>query len=147
VALPNALVIGNVTRNFSRQSVDGGTVLEAAITIGYDTPWRQVHALLTEAAAAVPAISREPAPFVVQTALQDAYVAYRLVVHVSAREPDTRARVQSDLHASIQDLFNRYGVQIMSPSYYDDPAEPKIVPESKWYTAPARPPAQDQEPR
>ncbi len=148
VALPNALVIGNVTRNFSRQSVDGGTVLEAAITIGYDTPWRQVHALLTEAAAAVPAISREPAPFVVQTALQDAYVAYRLVVHVSAREPDTRARVQSDLHASIQDLFNRYGVQIMSPSYYDDPAEPKIVPESKWYTAPARPPgssAQEQE--
>lgn len=142
VALPNSLVIGNVTHNFSRQTADGGCVLETAITIGYDTPWRQVHALLTEAAASVPAIAREPAPFVVQTALQDAYVAYRLVVHVGAREPDTRAMVQSDLHAAIQDQFNRYGVQIMSPSYYDDPAEPKIVPESKWYTAPAKLPGQ-----
>ena len=46
----------------------------------------------------------------------------------------------SALNGAIQDWFNRHGVQIMSPSYYDDPAEQKIVPESRWYTPPARRP-------
>jgi hypothetical protein len=60
------------------------------------------------------------------------------VVYVGAEKPSIRARVASDLHASIQDVFNRYGVQIMSPNYYDDPDKPKIVPESNWYAAPAK---------
>jgi len=46
-------------------------VLDSAVTIGYDTPWRQVHALLLEAAKAVAEIRSEPAPYVVQTALSD----------------------------------------------------------------------------
>ncbi len=37
-------------------------------------------------------------------------------------------RTASDLHAAIQDAFNRHGVQIMSPHYMDDPKSPKIVP-------------------
>jgi hypothetical protein len=36
--------------------------------------------------------------------------------------------VASDLHAAIQDAFNRHGVQIMSPHYHGDPVAPKIVP-------------------
>jgi small-conductance mechanosensitive channel len=146
-ALPNALVIGNVTRNFSRATRDGGHAFEAGITIGYDTPWRQVHALLLEAAASVPAISREPAPCVVQAALQDFYVAYRLVVHMQAGDPQARARVPSELHAAIQDVFNRHGVQIMSPSYYEDPAQPKVVPPSRWFTPPASPDGDVKAPR
>jgi small-conductance mechanosensitive channel len=128
VSLPNTFVLANVTRNYSRAGKDGDYVLDAAVTIGYDTPWRQVHALLAEAAKAVPEIRAEPAPYVVQTALSDFYVAYRLVAHVDARQPATRARVASDLHAAIQDAFNRHGVQIMSPHYHGDPAAPKIVP-------------------
>jgi hypothetical protein len=31
-------------------------------------------------------------------------------------------------------------VQIMSPGYYDDPAQPKVVPPERWYEAPARRP-------
>lgn len=139
-ALPNALVLGNITRNFSREAPRGGFVLHANITIGYDTPWRQVHALLIDAAKPITEIAREPAPCVVQTSLSDSYVAYRLVVCVDATDPAIRARVSSDLNASIQDMFNRFGVQIMSPNYYDDPATPKLVPESKWFTAPARRP-------
>jgi hypothetical protein len=42
------------------------------------------------------------------------------------------------LHAQIQDLFNEYGVQIMSPNYLADPAAPKVVARKDWYTAPAR---------
>lgn len=73
-----------------------------------------------------------------QTALSDFYVAYKLVVYISADKPAVRARITSDLHAAIQDTFNKYGVQIMSPNYFADPAQPKIVPESTWFAAPAK---------
>ena len=43
------------------------------------------------------------------------------------------------LHANIQDLFNEYGVQIMSPNYVLDPSAPKVVQKENWFTAPARP--------
>jgi small-conductance mechanosensitive channel len=74
---------------------------------------------------------------VVQTALSDFYVEYKLVVHVDTDVPATRARVASDLLAAIQDAFNRHGVQIMSPHYFRDPPEPKLVPEARWYVPPA----------
>lgn len=146
VALPNALVLANVTRNFSRVTHGNGFVLDTAITIGYDTPWRQVHAMLLEAASTIPDIAREPAPYVVQTALSDFYVAYKLVVYAGAEKPAARARVASDLHAAIQDVFNRHDVQIMSPHYERDPATAKTVPESAWFTPPAVQPTKPTKP-
>jgi small-conductance mechanosensitive channel len=131
IALPNAFVLANVTRNFSRVHGGKGYVLDTTVTIGYDTPWRLVHAMLLEAAGKVPEILAEPPAYVVQTALSDFYVAYRLIVYVGSAAPATRARVASDLHAAIQDAFNRHGVQIMSPHYMDDPKTPKIVPPSQ----------------
>jgi hypothetical protein len=44
------------------------------------------------------------------------------------------------LHKSILDVFNEYGVQIMTPNYESDPAEPKLVPKEQWWAEPARPP-------
>lgn len=139
VALPNSLVLANVTRNYSRVTQGSGFTLDTTVTIGYDTPWRQVHAMLLGAANAIPQIARNPAPFVMQTALSDFYVAYKLVVYVVAEKPAARARVASDLHAAIQDEFNRHGVQIMSPHYHRDPDQAKIVPEAAWFTPPAKP--------
>lgn len=46
----------------------------------------------------------------------------------------------SSLQASIQDMVNEYGVQIMSPHYFRDPPESKLVPQDRWFTPPARPP-------
>ncbi len=141
VSLPNALVLANVTRNYSRVTKGNGFMLDTTVTIGYDTPWRQVHAMLLEAAATLAEIAREPAPHVMQTALSDFYVAYKLVVYVDAASPSTRARITSDLHAAIQDVFNRYEVQIMSPHYEQDPDKPKTVPAARWHASPAaRPP-------
>jgi small-conductance mechanosensitive channel len=132
IVLPNALVVGNVTRNFSR-SGSAGSLLETGITIGYDAPWRQVHAMLLEAAAATPGLLRDPPPFVLQKALSDFYVAYSLVTHVASGEDGKRAEVASALHAMIQDVFNRNGVQIMSPHYRGDPAQAKIVAPADWH--------------
>jgi len=49
--------------------------------------------------------------------------------------------VLNELHAHIQDVFNEYGVQIMSPNYEADPADKKFVPRDRWYAAPAPAPA------
>lgn len=95
--------------------------------------------MLVEAARSVPEINPDPAPYVVQTALSDFYVAYKLVVQVDSEVPATRARVASNLHEAIQDTFNRYEVQIMSPHYERDPVTEKWVPEADWYRAPAKP--------
>jgi small-conductance mechanosensitive channel len=137
IALPNALVLGSVIHNFSRAAKGRGFVLDTTVTIGYDAPWRQVHAMLLAAAGNVPSVLRDPAPYVMQTALSDFYVEYRLVVCADSDQPAMRARIASDLNASIQDEFNRHGVQIMSPHYRFDPKQPKVVPEAQWYAAPA----------
>ena len=143
IALPNALVLANVIHNYSRIAHGRGFVLDASVSIGYDVPWRQIHAMLLDAAKQIPEIKTDPAPYVVQVSLDDFYVVYRLVVQVDSARPATRARVASDLHAAIQDVFNQHGVQIMSPHYYSDPNQPKTVPQAQWYAPPAVKPATD----
>jgi len=137
ISLPNALVLSNTTRNFSRTGVDDGFALEAAVTVGYDTPWRQVHALLLQAARDTQGILAEPAPFVAQTALSDFYIAYRLVAQSHVADPDERVALQSRLHGRIVDEFNRHGVQLTSPHYMQEPATSHVVAPGAWTPAPA----------
>ena len=138
LTLSNSTILAGTTRNYSRVVKGAGFVLDTTVTIGYDTPWRQVHAMLGEAALRTPGVLAEPAPQVFQTALSDWYPQYRLVCQAIPAEPRPRAEVLSALHANIQDVFNEYGVQIMSPQYFEDPASPKIVPPEKWFTPPAK---------
>ena len=138
VMLPNNYVLGNVSRNYSRGAGEPDFVITASVTIGYDTPWRQVHALLEEAARATPGVCADPAPRVFQTALSDFYAAYQLSARCAVTGALARAEAVSRLHANIQDVFNEHGVQIMSPNYEADPEAPKIVPRARWFAAPAR---------
>ncbi len=140
LTLSNSYVAGAVTRNYSRAVKGDGFVVDTTVTIGYDTPWRQVEAMLVEAAHRTPGILESPRPVVFQTALSDFYPEYRLVAQAVPSEPRPRALVMSTLHANIQDVFNEHGVQIMSPHYLGDPAEAKVVPKAKWHLAPAEPP-------
>jgi len=140
LSLPNTLILGAVTTNYSRAVNGPGYVLDTTVTIGYDTPWRQVHALLIEAAQRTEGVVRDPAPTVFQTALSDFYVEYRLVCQAIPSQPRPRAAALNSLHANIQDVFNEHGVQIMSPHYLGDPARAKIVPPLDWYPPPAQRP-------
>jgi len=140
VSIPNTVVLGTVTRNFSRPAVAPASILETSVTIGYSAPWRQIHAMLLEAAARTPELEREPPPEVLQTSLSDFYVQYSLRVRL--RNQLRRPAVLSALNANIQDVFNEYGVQIMSPHYVLDPHAPVIVPKERWFESPApMPPA------
>jgi small-conductance mechanosensitive channel len=140
LSVPNSFALSTVSKNYSRVVKGTGYVLDTAVTIGYDTPWRQVHAMLVEAAGRTPGVLSVPAPQVFQTALSDFYVEYRLVCQAVPSEPHPRAEVLSVLHANVQDVFNEYGVQIMSPHYLGDPAGAKVVPKDHWHQAPAKPP-------
>ena len=135
VTIPNAVVMSQVTTNYSRFADSEGVFVPTSLTIGYDTPWRQVHALLLLAAERTPGVRSDPKPVVRQSALQDFYVQYTLLVCLDA--PQQRFLILDALHANIQDAFNEYGVQIMSPNYEADPEGRKVVPVDQWYAAPA----------
>ena len=138
LTLPNSMITGTVTKNYSRVVRGRGYVVDTTVTIGYDTPWRQVEAMLIESARRTPGILTSPAPVVFQTALSDYYPEYRLVAQAVPEQPRPRAEVLSLLHANIQDVFNEYGVQIMSPHYLGDPEQAKVVPPEGWYAEPAK---------
>jgi len=135
VSIPNTVVLATTTRNFSRPAAARTSILEASVSIGYSTPWRQVHAMLVEAAGRTPELEREPPPEVLQNALSDFYIQY--VLRVRLRDQLRRPAVLSALNANIQDTFNEHSVQIMSPHYVLDPPAPVIVPRERWLEPPA----------
>ena len=137
IIIPNSTILAGEVVNYSSLAKTDGLILHTTIGIGYETPWRQVTAMLLEAADRTEGILKEPRPFVLQTALGDFAVTYQINVHCD--EPRTMPRVYSALHANILDVFNEYGVQIMTPAYEGDPDEPKIVPRDKWHEPPAKP--------
>jgi small-conductance mechanosensitive channel len=137
VTIPNAVVASQTATDYSRLADEEGVFTATSVTIGYDAPWRQVHALLLQAAERTSGLRSKPAPRVYQTALEDFYVRYTLWVCLKRQE--ARLVTLDALHANIQDVFNEYGVQIMSPNYVFDPKAPKVVPKTDWFAAPARP--------
>jgi len=60
-------------------------------------------------------VQGEPAPFVLQTALNDFFVSYEL--NAFTDQPNQMASIYSALHQNIQDEFNRAGVEITSPHF------------------------------
>jgi small-conductance mechanosensitive channel len=130
VIVPNAVAIGGTIVNYSRYASEGQLLLYTSVTIGYDAPWRQVDALLRQAADRTEGLAKTPPPFVLQRSLSDFYVEYQ--INAVLERPELRGKVLSALHANIQDAFNEAGVQIMSPHYESDPSAPKVVPPGSW---------------
>ena len=142
VTIPNTVLAGQVTKNYTQAQKREPVVVGTGITIGYDTPWRQVEGLLLLAAERTPGIRTDPAPWVNQRSLGDFYVDYELCA--ALEDATLRVRTLTALHANILDAFNEYGVQITSPNYEADPEAAKVVPREQWYAAPARrPPGED----
>jgi small-conductance mechanosensitive channel len=135
IIIPNSQIMSGEVLNYSSLARAQGLILHTQVGIGYETPWRQVEAMLLLAAERTPGLSGEPRPFVLEKALGDFAVVYELNVYCS--NVQAMARLYAELHRSILDVFNEYGVQIMTPAYEGDPAEPKVVAPKDWYTTPA----------
>jgi CTP:molybdopterin cytidylyltransferase MocA len=80
-------------------------------------------------------LEQEPKPSVLLLKLGDFAVTYE--INACARRAHDMPRIYADLHRNILDLFNEYGVQIMTPAYEGDPEVPKVVPQDQWFAAPA----------
>jgi len=138
VIFPNSQLLNAEVVNYSSLAARDGLILYTTVGIGYEVPWRQVEAMLLEAAGRTGGLLQNPPPFVLQKNLADFAVNYELNVYcVDAK---AMSRLYSQLHRNIQDVFNEYGVQIMTPSYMADPEIPKIVPRDQWYASPAAAP-------
>jgi small-conductance mechanosensitive channel len=118
VSIPNASVIGAsvVNYSFSRREIQQPVALMTTITIGYDVPWRQVQALMLNAARSVPGITDEIEPFVLQTSLNDFHISYELNAFV--RDPALYPQTLSEVLAALQDQFAAADVEILSPGYH-----------------------------
>jgi small-conductance mechanosensitive channel len=137
VIVPNSTILGGTVVNYSSLARQGGLILHTEVGIGYETPWRQVEAMLLAAAERTPGLMKAPAPFVLQKRLGDFSVTYELNVYTDNAQ--AMGKLYAGLHRSILDVFNEYGVQIMTPAYEGDPERPKVVPKDQWFTAPAKP--------
>jgi len=115
VTIPNSMILASHIINYSSSAGEFGLILNTVVTIGYDVPWKQVHELLISAARKTNGILEPPAPFVLQTSLDDFYVSYELNAYTG--NPQVMAVTYSLLHQNIQDAFNEAGVEIMSPHY------------------------------
>jgi small-conductance mechanosensitive channel len=139
LVIPNSQILASTVLNYSSLSGARGLILHTEVGIGYDTPWRQVEAMLFDAARRTAGVSKDPKPFVLEKKLGDFAVTYEL----NAYTKDFREmnELYAELHRNILDVFNEYGVQIMTPAYEKDPPAPKLVPQKDWYIAPAARPS------
>lgn len=144
VTVPNAVVVSGKITNLSvpDNDTDGnGVNLTTGVTIGYDTPWRQVQAMLELAAHRASGIDHRQPPLVRQLGLMDWYVSYELQVRLL--EETSLSDARTALHSNIQDVFNEFGVQIMSPNFVMQPKGAVVVAKEDWYAEPALAPQQD----
>ena len=139
VIIPNSTSVTSEVVNFSTMARNRGLILHTTVGVGYETPWRQVEAMLLEAASRTPGLLPDHPPFVLQLALATFNVVYEINVYCNT--PERMRLLYSELHRNILDVFNEYGVQIMTPAYEGDPRDSKVVPKERWYAPPARPPA------
>ncbi len=117
ITIPNSSLLNTNVINFSvsQREFKQPLILQTTVTLGYDLPWRKVHTTLKEAALATKFIVSEPAPFVLQTSLDDFYVSYQLNAYTD--HPSKMVYIYSELHQNIQDKCNEVGIEIMSPHY------------------------------
>jgi small-conductance mechanosensitive channel len=138
IVIPNSQILTSEVLNYSSLARVDGLILHTEVGIGYETPWRQVEAMLLAAARRTTGLSADPRSFVLVKKLGDFAVTYEL--NASLDEIKTMNEVYTALHRNILDVFNEYGVQIMTPAYEGDPAQPKVVPPRNWYAEPAASP-------
>ena len=134
IIIPNSSLINSNVINYSSLAKQHGLILHTTVGIGYETPWRLVEEMLKSAADRTEGLLKQPPPFVLQKSLGDFAITYEINAYCD--NPNKMMLIYSALHQNILDVFNENDVQIMTPAYEGDPAEPKVVPKEKWFPTP-----------
>ncbi|MBW4360049.1 mechanosensitive ion channel family protein [Flavobacterium sp. NAS39] len=117
ITIPNATVLSSSSINYSANTYNdsNGLLIHTKVTIGYESPWKDIHKALLEAAFRTDLLEKIPVPFVLQTSLDDFYVTYE--INAYTKQPNEQPLIYSKLHQNIQDCFNEAGLEIMSPHF------------------------------
>nr|ADN13282.1 MscS Mechanosensitive ion channel [Gloeothece verrucosa PCC 7822] len=121
VSIPNSQILTSNIENYdlSRRELNKTLILPTKVYLGYEVPWQKAHKALCEAAKRTEKVLESPAPFVLQSELNEVYVTYELNVHV---EPDLDIlEIYSQLHQNIRDTCSEAEIRIFAPSYEADP--------------------------
>jgi small-conductance mechanosensitive channel len=132
IVIPNSTMLSSNIVNYSGKARATGLILHTTVGIGYETPWRQVDAMLKLAADRTEGLLKEPPPFVLKQSLGDFAVNYE--INAYCNDATRIPAYYSMLHQNILDVFNENNVQIMTPAYEGDPEIPKVVPKDQWET-------------
>jgi small-conductance mechanosensitive channel len=130
IVIPNSTMLSSNIVNYSTKAKDIGLILHTMVGIGYETPWRQVDAMLKEAADRTEGLLKDPPPFVLKHSLGDFAVNYE--INAYCNDAFNMYFIYNILHQNILDVFNENNVQIMTPAYEGDPEIPKVVPKDQW---------------
>jgi small-conductance mechanosensitive channel len=117
VTFPNLTILGDNITNYNTSSDEDeeGLILHAEVTYGYSTPWETIHEILVNAALATDYVLKKPAPFVLQTSLDDFYARYQ--VNCYTKEVDKVPRIYTLLYENIQSGFKEKGLDLTSAHY------------------------------
>lgn len=132
IVIPNSVLVNSKIINYTTKTKDLGLIIHTIVGIGYETPWRQVDAMLKLAANRTEGIIKNPPPFVLKKSLADYAINYE--INGYCNDADKINSIYSALHQNILDVFNENNVQIMTPSYVADTDVPKVVPKNQWHT-------------
>ncbi len=132
IIIPNSIMLNSKITNFTARAQELGLVIHTIVGIGYETPWRQVDAMLKLAADRTEGLLKQPPPFVLKKSLGDFAVNYE--INAYCKEISNINKIYNALHQNILDVFNENNVQIMTPNYVADTEIPKVVPKEQWDT-------------
>ncbi len=130
IVIPNSVLLNSNIINYSAKAKTSGLILHTVVGIGYETPWRQVDAMLKLAADRTEGLLKQPQPFVLKKSLGDFAVTYE--INAYCNDVNRVNQYYNTLIQNVLDVFNENNVQIMTPAYEGDPETPKVVPKDQW---------------
>ena len=117
VTFPNLVILNSSITNYHISSYEDtdGLIIYTEITFGYATPWQTVHEILINAALATDHVLKTPAPYVLQTGLDDFYARYQ--INCYTKEIDRVPMIYTQLYENIQNGFREAGMDMTAPHF------------------------------
>jgi small-conductance mechanosensitive channel len=115
ITIPNSTILSSNIVNYSIAANEQGVILFQEVTICYDITWERVTKLLIEAAIKTEHVQPDPAPFVLTRELGNNAVTYQ--INIYTKRPDLQARIYSELNRYILEIFQRDGIEMVTPVY------------------------------
>ena len=113
ITIPNSFMMSSQTINYNDSADNYGLIIHTTVGVQYDVPWQKVHELLIKAAKMTDGVIADKEPFVLEQGFKDLYPNYQINAYI--KDVTSYSRINSDLHANIQVVFNEAKVNLQTP--------------------------------